>query len=162
MLRPHMMAAASHLDGIGQPGEREAGNPAQQPPAPSGRRLPLWATKGACGAGRFARAAAGDWQPPTESEVICHDIGHELDDARGPGKRRQSGTPEFRVLYAQCEPHLAGRFYRNAGDLGRREFFADVFAALATLQRPAVVDILGGHTRIALAVMLFFNQWYGL
>jgi len=46
--------------------------------------------------------------------------------------------------------------------LGRREFFADAFASIASRQRPALVDMLGGNIRIALDVMLFFNRRYGI
>ena len=38
----------------------------------------------------------------------------------------------------------------SGGGLGRKEFFADAFAAIASAQRPALVDMLSGNTRIAL------------
>jgi hypothetical protein len=53
-------------------------------------------------------------------------------------------------------------FHRQQGILGRREFFADAFAAIASRQRPALVDMLGGDTRAALNVMLYFNVRYGI
>ncbi len=52
--------------------------------------------------------------------------------------------------------------HRQRGILGRREFFADAFAAIASRQRPALVDMLGGDTRSALNVMLYFNMRYGI
>ena len=52
--------------------------------------------------------------------------------------------------------------FRPAGLLGRREFFADAFAAIASRQRPALVEMLGGDTRTALNVMLYFNVRYGI
>jgi hypothetical protein len=74
----------------------------------------------------------------------------------------QSDSAEFRMLYARCEPCLVNHSYKQAGDLGRREFFADAFAMIASSQRPALVDILGGNTRITLTIMLYFNKRYGL
>jgi hypothetical protein len=53
-------------------------------------------------------------------------------------------------------------FHRQQGPLGRREFFADAFSAIASRQRPALVDMLGGDTRLALDVMLYFNLRYGI
>ncbi len=53
-------------------------------------------------------------------------------------------------------------FTFSPDDLGRHEFFADAFAAIASRQRPALVDMLGGNTRAALNVMLFFNRKYGI
>ena len=42
------------------------------------------------------------------------------------------------------------------------EFFADAFSAIASRQRPALVDMLSGDTRTALQVMLYFNRRYGI
>ena len=53
-------------------------------------------------------------------------------------------------------------FHRQPNALGRREFFADAFAAISSRQRPALVDMLGGNIRTALEVMLFFNRRYGI
>ena len=66
------------------------------------------------------------------------------------------------MLYDQCESHFASDFHRQAGGLGRKEFFADAFAAIASRQRPALVDMLSGDTRTALQVMLYFNRRYGI
>jgi hypothetical protein len=57
---------------------------------------------------------------------------------------------------------MVSDFHRQQGVLGRREFFADAFAAIASRQRPALVDMLGGDTRSALNVMLYFNVRYGI
>jgi len=57
---------------------------------------------------------------------------------------------------------LASAFHRQGGPLGRREFFADSFAAIASGQRPALVEMLSGDTRAALDVMLYFNVRYGI
>ena len=66
------------------------------------------------------------------------------------------------MLYDQCQPHIASDFHRQPGGLGRKEFFADAFAAIASRQRPALVDMLSGDTRTALQVMLYFNRRYGI
>jgi hypothetical protein len=108
----------------------------------------------------------GDRPSPTP-DVMLHEIGHALDDIDGrlmeDGPRQwQSDSAEFRALYEQCRPHFASDFHIQAENLGRHEFFADAFAAIASQQRPALVDMLGGNTRVALNVMLFFNRKYGI
>ena len=95
-------------------------------------------------------------------DVMCHEIGHALDDLDGSGEMWQSDSDEFRRLYGRCLPRLVSSFHRQEGAIGRREFFADAFAAIASRQRPALVDMLGGDTRIALDVMLYFNVRYGI
>ena len=72
-------------------------------------------------------------------------------------------TPKRSIpLYDQCLPHMVSAFHGQPGLLGRREFFADAFAAIASRQRPALVEMLGGDTRSALNVMLYFNVRYGI
>ena len=100
-------------------------------------------------------------QPSPTPDVMCHEIGHALDDIDSP-RQWLSDRAEFRTLYDQCFPHLVSDFHRQPNGLGRREFFADAFAAIASSQRPALVDMLGGDTRTALNVMLFFNRRYGI
>ncbi len=101
-------------------------------------------------------------RPSPTPDVMCHEVGHALDDLDSPPGSWQSDSAEFRMLYDQCEPHLASDFHRQPGGLGRKEFFADAFAAIASGQRPALVDMLSGNTRTALRVMLFFNRRYGI
>jgi hypothetical protein len=131
-------------------------------PLPSGK-----ATWDICaGAYGDRTVVVGDRPSPTP-DVMLHEIGHALDDIDGimseDGPRQwQSDGPEFRELYHQCLPYLQSDFHRQASDLGRHEFFADAFAAIASRQRPALVDMLGGDTRVALNVMLFFNRRYGI
>jgi hypothetical protein len=131
-------------------------------PLPSGK-----ATWDICaGAYGDRTIVVGDRPSPTP-DVMLHEIGHALDDIDGriveDGPRQwQSDSPEFRALYEQCLPHFASDFHIGAGDLGCHEFFADAFAAIASRQRPALVDMLGGNTRAALNVMLFFNRKYGI
>ena len=101
--------------------------------------------------------------PPSPSpDVMCHEIGHALDDIDSPPGRWQSDSAEFRKLHDSCLPYLISDFYRQLGGLGRREFFADAFAAIASSQRPALVEMLSGQTRAALAAMLYFRRHYGI
>jgi len=64
-----------------------------------------------------------------------------------------AAAPEFRKLYGRCEGSLVSDFHKQPGDLGRREFFADAFAAIASRQRPALVDMLGGNIDLAVDSM---------
>jgi len=124
---------------------------------PSGR-----ATWDICaGAYGDRKIVVGDRPSPTP-DVMMHEVGHALDDVDGRPGTWQSDSPEFRALYEQCLPHLVGDFHKQPHALGRREFFADAFAAIAARQRPALVDMLGGDTRTALNVMLYFNRRYGM
>jgi hypothetical protein len=126
-------------------------------PLPSGR-----ATWDACAGAYGERKIIVGSRPSPSPDVMCHEIGHALDDIDGTGERWQSDAPEFRAVYDRCLPYLISDFHRQPGPLGRREFFADAFAAIASRQRPALVDMLGGETRAALSVMLYFNVRYGI
>jgi hypothetical protein len=126
-------------------------------PLPSGR-----ATWDACAGAYGERKIIIGTRPSATPDVVCHEIGHALDDMDGPGSMWQSDSDEFRALYGRCLPRLVSDFHRQDGSLGRREFFADAFAAIASSQRPALVDMLGGDTRTALDVMLYFNVRYGI
>jgi hypothetical protein len=101
-------------------------------------------------------------RPSPTPDVMCHEVGHALDDLDSPPGKWQSDSAEFRLIYDQCQPYIASDFHRQRGGLGRKEFFADSFAAIASAQRPALVDMLSGNTRIALRVMLYFNRRYGI
>jgi hypothetical protein len=125
-------------------------------PLPSGR-----ATWDACAGAYGERKIIVGTRPSPTPDVMCHEIGHALDDLDGPGDQWQSDTSEFRALHELCQPSMVSQFHRH-GLLGRREFFADAFAAIASSQRPALVDMLGGDTRAALSVMLYFNTRYGI
>ena len=124
---------------------------------PSGR-----ATWDACAGAYGDRKIIVGSRPSPTPDVMCHEIGHALDDLDGSDGHWQSDTDEFRALYQQCLPSMRSDFHRQQGLLGRREFFADAFAAIASSQRPALVDMLGGDTRAALNVMLYFNVRYGI
>lgn len=126
-------------------------------PLPSGR-----ATWDACAGAYGQRKIIIGTRPSATPDVVCHEIGHALDDLDGSGSRWQSDSDDFRVLYERCQQRLVSDFHRQDGSLGRREFFADAFAAIASSQRPALVDMLGGDTRTALDVMLYFNVRYGI
>jgi hypothetical protein len=126
-------------------------------PLPSGR-----ATWDACAGAYGERKIVVGTRPSPTPDVMCHEVGHALDDIDAPAGKWQSDSAEFQMLYDQCQPHLASDFHKQRGGLGRKEFFADAFAAIASRQRPALVDMLGGNTRTALNVMLYFNRRYGI
>jgi hypothetical protein len=126
-------------------------------PLPSGR-----ATWDACAGAYGERKIIVGSRPSPSPDVTCHEIGHALDDIDGDGEQWQSDSPDFLALYEYCAPRMVSDFHRQQGVLGRREFFADAFAAIASRQRPALVDMLGGDTRAALNVMLYFNVRYGI
>jgi hypothetical protein len=126
-------------------------------PLPSGR-----ATWDACAGAYGERKIIVGSRRSAAPDVMCHEIGHALDDIDGSGEMWQSDSDEFRRLYGRCLPRLVSYFHQQEGAIGRREFFADAFAAIASRQRPALVDMLGGDTRIALDVMLYFNVRYGI
>ena len=126
-------------------------------PLPSGR-----ATWDACAGAYGERKIIVGSRPSAAPDVMCHEVGHALDDIDRENGTWQSDSAEFRQLYQRCQESLVSDFHKQAGELGRREFFADAFAAIASRQRPALVDMLGGNTRPALDVMLYFNLRYGL
>jgi hypothetical protein len=126
-------------------------------PLPSGR-----ATWDACAGAYGERKIIVGSRPSPSPDVMCHEIGHALDDIDGTGEGWQSDSAGFCALYDRCLPHMISDFHRQRGVLGRREFFADAFAAIASRQRPALVDMVGGDTRAALDVMLYFNVRYGI
>ena len=126
-------------------------------PLPSGR-----ATWDACAGAYGERKIVVGSRPSPSPDVMCHEIGHALDDLDGADEQWQSDSAEFRAVYDGCLPHMVSDFHKQRGILGRREFFADSFAAIASHQRPALVDMVGGDTRAALDVMLYFNVRYGI
>ncbi|GII81332.1 hypothetical protein Sru01_63140 [Sphaerisporangium rufum] len=126
-------------------------------PLPSGR-----ATWDVCaGAYGDRKIVVGDRPSPTP-DVMMHETGHALDDIDAAAGEWVSDSAEFVALYEECRPLFASAFHEQPGGLGRKEFFADAFAAIASRQRPALVDMLNGDTRAALNVMLFFNRRYGI
>jgi hypothetical protein len=126
-------------------------------PLPSG--LATWdACAGAYGGHKIVVGS----RPSPTPDVMCHEVGHALDDLDSPPGKWRSDSAEFRMIYDQCESYISSDFHRQRGGLGRKEFFADAFAAIASAQRPALVDMLSGDTRIALRVMLYFNRRYGI
>lgn len=126
-------------------------------PLPSGR-----ATWDACAGAYGERKVIVGSRPSPTPDVMCHEIGHALDDIDGSGGCWQSDSAEFGAIYGRCLPSMVSDFHRQPGHLGRREFFADAFAAIASSQRPALVEMVGGNTRAALSVMLYFNVRYGI
>jgi hypothetical protein len=147
---------AIHVGGGGVPDLDDMGR-LSGVPLPSGR-----ATWDACAGAYGGRKIVVGSRPSPTPDVMCHEVGHALDDIDAPAGHWQSDSEEFCGLYDQCLPHLVSNLHRQQGILGRREFFADAFAAIASRQRPALVDMLGGDTRAALNVMLYFNMRYGI
>jgi hypothetical protein len=145
-----------HVGGGGVPDLDDMGS-LRGVPLPSGR-----ATWDACAGAYGERKIVVGSRPSPTPDVMCHEIGHALDDIDGTGDNWQSDSDDFCALYDLCLPHLVSNLHRQRGILGRREFFADSFAAIASRQRPALVDMLGGDTRSALNVMLYFNMRYGI
>jgi hypothetical protein len=129
----------------------------------SGMQLPSGrATWDACAGAYGERKVIVGSRPSPTPDVMCHEIGHALDDIDGADGIWQSDSTEFARLHRQCLPWMTNDFHRQAGHLGRREFFADAFAAIASGQRPALLEMLGGNTRVALNIMLYFNVRYGI
>ncbi|HUC21332.1 MAG TPA: hypothetical protein VMA73_01365 [Streptosporangiaceae bacterium] len=126
-------------------------------PLPSGR-----STWDACAGAYGDRKIIVGSRPSPTPDVTCHEVGHALDDLDGAAGLWQSDLADFTALYDRCLPHLAIDFHRRDGAFSRREFFADSFAAIASAQRPALVEMLSGNTRSALDVMLYFNVRYGI
>ena len=124
---------------------------------PSGR-----ATWDACAGAYGDRKIIVGSRPSPTPDVMCHEVGHALDDIDGSDGSWQSDSDDFCRLYERCLPRMASEFHRQPGTLGKREFFADCFAAIASGQRPALVEMLSGDTRAALDVMLYFNVRYGI
>jgi hypothetical protein len=126
-------------------------------PLPSGR-----ATWDVCAGAYGERKIIVGSRPSPTPDVMCHEIGHALDDIDGAQESWQSDSAEFGELYRDCQPWMISDFHRHRDPMGRREFFADAFAAIASGQRPALVEMLGGNIRAALSVMLYFNVRYGI
>ena len=93
-------------------------------------------------------------RPSPTPDVMCHEVGHALDDIDSPPGQWQSDSAEFRTLYDQCQSHFASDFHRQPGGLGRKEFFADA-RRHRVRQRPALVDMLNGDTRTAMRIMRY-------
>ncbi|MGB6455031.1 MAG: hypothetical protein WBH47_11155 [Streptosporangiaceae bacterium] len=124
---------------------------------PSGR-----ATWDACAGAYGDRKIVIGSRPSPTPDVTCHEIGHALDELDGQQGQWQSDSAGFHALYRRCLPRLASEFHRRGGGRARREFFADTFAAIASRQRPALIEMLSGDTRSAMDVMLYFNVRYGI
>jgi hypothetical protein len=126
-------------------------------PLPSGSET--WDTcAGAYGEGKIIVGS----RPSPNSDVMCHEVGHALDDIDSVPGRWQSDSAEFRMIYDQCQPHFMEDQYWVPDGFGRKEFFAEAFAAMASRQPFALVDILGGNRQEARRVMLYFNRRYGI
>ena len=126
------------------------------------RCRPGRATWDACAGAYGDRKIIVGSRPSPTPDVMCHEVGHALDDLDGSEGAGSQTRPTSGHCIGRCLPHMASEFHRHGGALGRREFFADAFAAIASSQRPALVEMLSGDTRTALDVMLYFNVRYGM
>ena len=70
-------------------------------PLPSGR-----ATWDACAGAYGERKIIVGSQPSSAPDVMCHEVGHALDDIDREQGRWQSDSDEFRQLYQRCEGSL--------------------------------------------------------
>src|SRR5215472_13370076 len=77
-------------------------------PLPSGR-----ATWDACAGAYGERKIIVGSRPSPTPDVMCHEIGHALDDLDGAGEQWQSDSAEFQSLYGLCLPFKASAFHRQ-------------------------------------------------
>jgi hypothetical protein len=82
-------------------------------PLPSGR-----ATWDVCAGAYGERKVIVGSRPSPTPDVMCHEIGHALDDIDGTGEAWQSDSDEFGALYEQCLPWMDSDFHRQGGHLG--------------------------------------------
>ena len=66
------------------------------------------------------------------------------------------------ALYDQCLPHMVSAFHRQPGAPRPPGVLRGRVRCDASRQRRALVEMLGGDTRAALNVMLYFNVRYGI
>ncbi len=95
-------------------------------PLPAGR-----ATWDACAGAYGERKIVVGSQPSPTPDVMCHEVGHALDDLDSQPGKWQSDSAEFRILYDRCQPHLASDFHRQPGGLLRGRVCRDRVQAAA-------------------------------
>jgi hypothetical protein len=105
-------------------------------PLPSGR-----ATWDACAGAYGERKIIVGSRPSAAPDVMCHEVGHAVDDIDGSGERWQSDSDEFRSLYDRCLPRLVSYFHRQEG--GGRP--ARVFRRCLRRDRLAAAASARGH-----------------
>ena len=111
---------------------RPAGRPGTRAPARTASARSSW--------------ARGRRRPRTSCATRSGTPSTTLTGSTAPGSRTR---PSSASSTSAARTSLVSDFHKQAGELGRREFFADAFAAIASRQRPALVDMLGGNTRPA-------------
>ena len=82
-------------------------------PLPSGR-----ATWDACAGAYGERKIIVGSRPSSAPDVMCHEVGHALDDIDREQGRWQSDSAEFRQLYQRCEGSLVSDFHKQPGRSG--------------------------------------------
>ena len=91
---------AIHVGGGGVPDLDDMGR-LKGVPLPSGR-----ATWDACAGAYGDRKIVVGSRPSPTPDVMCHEVGHALDDIDGEPGHWQSDSDDFCALYENCQPHL--------------------------------------------------------
>ncbi|MEV3927667.1 hypothetical protein [Actinomadura coerulea] len=100
----------------------------------------------------------GDRPTPTP-DVMLHELGHAFDEMRGD-EQMLSDKPVFVSVYQTCAPALALPVHQIRGPVGRREFFADAFAALGAGATLELLSWLSGERELLLLVAAYFRQQF--
>ncbi len=80
-------------------------------------------------------------RPSPTPDVMCHEVGHALDDLDSPAGKWQSDSAEFRILYDQCDPLSRQRLPPSAG----RPRAQGVFRRRVRRDRVGAAAGPGGH-----------------
>ncbi|MEU4827757.1 hypothetical protein AB0H37_38340 [Actinomadura sp. NPDC023710] len=100
----------------------------------------------------------GDRPTPTP-DVVLHELGHAFDHVRGGGQMLSDGAL-FAAVYQTCVPALTLPVHLLPDELGRREFFADAFAALGAGATVELLGWLGGERELLLLLVAYFRQQF--
>ena len=126
-------------------------------PLPSGR-----ATWDVCAGAYGERKVIVGSRPSPTPDVMCHEIGHALDDIDGAAGCWQSDSDEFSWLYGQCLPWMSNDFHRQPGHLagGSSSLTRSPPSLRASARRWSKWSAVTPAS--ALNVMLYFNVRYGI
>lgn len=100
----------------------------------------------------------GDRPTPTP-DVVLHEVAHALDELRGEREMVSDGAL-WGAVYRTCQPFLALSVHRAEAPVGRREFFADALAAVASRATVELLDWLNGNRDLVLLVAAYFRQQF--
>jgi hypothetical protein len=96
---------------------------------------------------------------------VLHEVGHAIDDLYGHDGQGGlvSDGPLWGSVHQTCLPYLVQHVHRAPEGVGRRELFADAFAALTAAATVDLLDWLGGDRELVLLVQAFFvHQFKGV